>query len=194
MKLQRGEISGALVAVLVAIGVFILIGVMFFSSYVSAHNYGNNMENQLKAVQTDNKNILAQYGQKVQEAAQVPAMYSADLQKVLAVDLGGRYGKNGSTATFQFLKEHNVALDPTLYRQIQQIIESGRDNFEAGQRRQIDVRRQYETQLGTFWGGMWLKFAGYPKVNLADFDIVSTDRADEAFKNHKEDGPIKLTQ
>jgi hypothetical protein len=194
MMKQKGEVSVGLVIGLVAVGFFGLIALTGFSSYVSAYNYGNTAENQLKAVQTDNRNILAQYGQKVQETAQVPAMYRDDLTKVLATDLGGRYGKNGSSATFQFLKEHNVNLDPKLYQQIQQIIESGRDNFENGQRHQIDVRRQYETQLGTFWGGMWLKFAGYPKINLADFDIVSTGRADDAFKNHREDGPINLKQ
>jgi hypothetical protein len=33
--------------------------------------------------------------------------------------------------------------------------------------------------------------AGYPKINLKDFDIVSTDRADTAFKTKKE-APIQL--
>jgi hypothetical protein len=192
MMRQKGAISTGLVVALVAVAFFGLVGLIGFSSYVSAYNYGNRIENQLKAVQQSNKNILAQYGQKVQEAAQVPSMYAEDLNKVLATDLGGRYGKNGSQATFQFLKEHNVSLDPKLYQQIQQIIEAGRDNFENGQNNQIDIKRQYETALGTFWGGMWLKFAGYPKINLDDFRIVSTDRADDAFKNHKEDGPLKL--
>jgi len=192
MMRQKGEISVGLVVAIVAVAFFGLVGLTGFSSYVSAYNYGNKTEKQLIAVQQENKNILAQYGQKVQEAAQVPSMYTADLTKITNAAIQGRYGKDGSQATMQWLKEQNPNLDPGLYRQIQQIIEAGRDNFENGQKGQIDLVRQYNTQLGTFWGGMWLKFAGYPKINLADFDIVSTDRADTAFKNHKEDGPIQL--
>ena len=97
-----------------------------------------------------------------------------------------------SNKFFQFLKEQNPTLDPSMYKQIQQVIEAGRNDFQAGQTRQIDLRRAYETALGSFWQGMWMRFAGYPKLKLSDFDIVSTDRADTAFKNKKEDGPIKL--
>src|SRR5579859_623671 len=192
MMRQKGEVSTGLVVALAATAFLSFLVLIGFISYVSAYNYGNKMENQLVAVQQDNKNILAQYGQKVMEVAQVPTMYRDDLVKVTSAAIQGRYGADGSKATFQWLKEQNPNLDASLYKQIQQVIEAGRDNFENGQRAQIDLLRQYNTQLGSFWGGMWLKMAGYPKVNLADFAIVSTGRADDAFKNHKEDGPIQL--
>lgn len=191
MNKQRGSVSIWLVLGLLAVLVLGIAGA-FFASYVSAYNYGNSMENQLKAVQTDNRNILAQYGQKVMEVAQVPNMYADDVQRVTREAIEGRYGENGSQAMFQWLQEQNPQLDASLYAQIQQVIEAGRNNFENGQRRQIDIRRQYETALGTFWQGMWLKFAGYPKINLDDFNIVSTGRADEAFRTKQEDGPIQL--
>lgn len=194
MKSQRGAISGGLIAALVALFILISIVGIGFMSYVSASNYGNQMENQLKAVQTDNKNKLAQYGQKVLEVAQVPDMYKKDMVEITQAAIQGRYGAGGSKATFQWLKEQNPSLDPSMYKQIQQVIEAGRTDFQAGQTRQIDIRRQYETALGTFWGGMWMRMAGLPKVNLKDFDIVSTDRADTAFQKKKEDGPIQLRQ
>jgi hypothetical protein len=189
---QRGAISGAVIALIVIAVIVVLIGGIGFSSYVSAYNYGNSMEQQLVAAKESNKNILAQYGQKVLEVAQVPDMYKKDLVEVTTAAIQGRYGKEGSSATFQMLKEQNPTLDAAMYRKIQQVIESGRNDFTAGQTRLIDVRRSYTTTLGTFWTGMWMRFAGYPKLNLADFDIVSTDRADTAFKNKKEDGPIQI--
>lgn len=187
-----GAVNVALVSALVALLFIALVGIIGFGSYVSAANYGNSMEQQLKAVQIDNKNKLAQYGQKVMEVVQVPDMYKKDLVEVTTAAIQGRYGADGSKAAFQMLREQNPTLDASMYKQIQQVIEAGRNDFQAGQTRQIDVRRQYETALGTVWTGMWMKFAGYPKVNLADFDIVSTDRADTAFKNKKEDAPLKL--
>lgn len=186
--------GGAVLAVLVVVGILVALAGIAGISYISAYNYGNQMENQLKAAQTDNRNILAQYGQKVMEVAQVPTMYADDVQRVTREAIEGRYGENGSQAAFQWLQEQNPQLDASLYKQIQQVIEAGRTNFENGQRRQIDIRRQYETELGSFWSGMWLRIAGYPKVNLADYDIVSTGRADTAFETKQEDAPIQLRQ
>jgi len=192
MKMQRGGVGIGLMVALAVLVVLIGSTLTLVGSYISAYNYGNTMEQQLKAVQTDNRNIYAQYGQKVLEVAQVPAMYRDDLTKVVTAAISGRYGADGSKATFQWLQEQNPSLDPSMYVKIQQVIEAGRDNFTNGQRRQIDLRRQYETALGSFWNGMFLKFAGYPKITLADFDIVSTDRANEAFETKKEAGPIQL--
>lgn len=187
MKNQKGS-------ALIVFGIFVVFLVLVagagFMSYVSAYNYGNSLEVQLKAKKEDNKNVLAQYGQKVMEIAQVPEMYKNDLVEVTTAAIQGRYGADGSKATFQWLKEQNPNLDASLYAKIQQVIESGRNDFQNSQTQLIDIRRSYETALGSFWQGMWLKFAGYPKITLSDFDIVSTDRANEIFKNKKEDGPI----
>ena len=169
-----------------------LVVLVAISSYFSAASYGNDLESQLRAQQTNNKNILGQYGQKVLEVAQVPDMYKKDLVELTQAAIGGRYGENGSQATFQMIKEQNPNLDPGMYKQIQQVIESGRNDFTNGQTHLIDVRRQYEKALGSPWQGFWLRIAGYPRVKLEDFDIVSTDRADTAFKNKKEDGHIIL--
>ena len=194
MKTQRGSTLIAVVLVAAVFAVFAIVAAVGFVSYVSAYNYGNRMETQLFAVQEDNRNKLAQYGQKVLEVTQVPEMYKDDTVKVVKAAIEGRYGPDGSKAVFQMLTEQNPSLDPAMYIQIQRVIEAGRNDFQAGQTRQIDIKRQYKERLGTFWGGMWLSVAGYPKTDLAQFDIVSTDRADEAFKNKREDGPIQLRQ
>ena len=192
MSHQRGVVSTPLIIALSLIGLILVVGVVLTVSYVSAYNYGNNMEQVLTATQTEAKNILAEYGQKVQEAAQVPKMYADALTKVTNAAIQGRYGNEGSKATFQMLREKNPNLDPSIYRQIQQIIEGGRDNFQAAQTRQIDLLRQYKTALGSFYQGFWLRIAGYPNADLKSFEIVSTDYADDAFKNHREKGPLQL--
>ena len=56
----------------------------------------------------------------------------------------------------------------------------------------IDIRRGYETQLNYFWRGMWLRIAGFPKLNLDEYQPVVTDRVENTFKNNKENGPLKL--
>lgn len=189
---QQGKISGVL-AVAIAAGVlFVGLAVVIFGSYVSAVNYGASTESSLRAAQSDSRNVFAQAGQKIREVAQVPAMYAEDVERVTREAIEGRYGENGSQATFQWLQEQNPQLDASVYTKVQQVIEGSRRDFENAQRRQIDVRRQYEAALGSFWRGFWLSAAGYPKLTLSDFDIVSTAEADEAFRTKQEAGPIQL--
>jgi uncharacterized protein YneF (UPF0154 family) len=160
-------------------------------SYISAYNMGNRMEKNIIATDDNNRNILAQYGNRVSEAAQVPAMQRDDLTQVVTAALEGRYGEDGSQAVFQWIQEQNPQIDSTVYVQLQRIIESGRIEFANAQTQLVDQRRVYETALGTFWGGTWLSIAGYPSIDLDEYQIVSTSRADEAFETGVEE-PIQL--
>lgn len=186
---QRGS---ALAIVLVILGVIVAGIVALALMVMSAYNTANVLENNIKGTYENNKNILAQYGQKVLEAAQVPEMARDDLMKVATAAMEGRYGADGSKAVFQAINEQNPTVDPQLYRQIQQIIEGGRNEFQNAQTRLIDQKKGYETALGSFPTGMFMRMVGYPKVNLADYKVITTDRTEQTFKNGKEDAPIRL--
>lgn len=191
-KLQRGAMSSGMLAMIGVLVFFLGLGLVLVSTYISYANAGNRIEQALKARKEQNKNIYATYGQKVLEIAQVPEMMRDDLVKVTEAAISGRYGADGSKATWQMIKEQNPQLDPNLYRKIQQVIESGRDEFKNGQQKQIDLVRNYETQLGNVWSGFWFHMAGYPKLDLKEFAIISTARADDVYRKGREDGPIKL--
>lgn len=178
-------IAGAVLAVLV------LIGVGLFSSYVGYYNMGAQYETKLEATWLENKVVLNTYTTKVQEVAQVPKMYKADLQDVVKATFEGRYGKDGSKAVFQWIQEKNMNLDPQLYRQIQQVMESGRNDFQTSQKSLVDVKRSYDTQLNMFWSGFMLKLAGYPKTDLSKYKIVVLDEIDNKFESGN-DSVIKL--
>lgn len=174
------------------VGIFIAVCALVFGlSYMNYANEGNRLEVLLKMTQEDNKNVLSQYGQKLAEMSQVPDMYRDDVVKVVKEAIQGRYGEKGSNAVIQMLREDNPKLDSSVYVHIQQAIEAGRNDFTVAQRKMLDVRRIYETKLGSVWSGFWLKLAGYPRVTLADYDIVSTERVNSVFKT-KIEAPIKL--
>lgn len=190
MKNQKGSTAIIiLVSVLIFIGAIVAVCAM---SYVSAYNYGNRMDNQLTAIKENNKNIYAQGTQKILEMVQVPSMYTADLKTLIEADIQGRYGKEGSKATFQFLKEHDVKLDSSLYLKIQQTIESFRNEFQNNQTKMIDVKRSYLTGQGSLWAGFWMRLAGFPKINMAEFNAITTDNAESVYKAGKESTPLKL--
>ena len=192
MKNQNGSISTGAVVGLGFVGLIIALIIVATTSYISANNYGARIEPQLNAEYDNNQNILAQGQQKVLEAAQVPAMYKDDFKELIAADIQGRYGPNGSQATFQWLKERELNVDAQLYRKIQQLVESYRDEFKNSQTKMIDVRRQYEAEQGLFWRGMWLRIAGFPKVDMTKFKPIVTDAVQDIYKKGKESGPMKL--
>jgi hypothetical protein len=171
----------------------VIFGAVAFSavSYISAYNLGNRLEQNIVATYENNRNVLAQYGNRVSEAAQIPAMQRDDLTQVVTAALEGRYGEDGSQAVFQWIQEQNPQIDSTVYVQLQRIIEAGRIEFANEQTKLVDQKRVYETALGSFWKGTWLNISGYPSINLDDFQIVSTSRANEAFEFGIEE-PIQL--
>lgn len=179
------------VALIIGIIFFVVIGSVAVS-YVNAYNYGARTEASLSAQYQNNQNILSQYSQKVQEAAQVPSMYRDDVTKVVTSALNARYGAEGSKAVFQWIQEQNPTLDPKVYVKIQEIIDAGRSNFERGQTRLLDERRSYEANLNSFWMGTWLRVVGYPKTDLSRYNPVVTEQTRTIFENHTESSPIKL--
>ena len=156
-------------------------------SYISAYNTANRLEQQIQATYEDNQNVLAQYSNRIAEAAQVPAMQRDDLTAVVTAALDARYGEEGSQAMFQWIQEQNPTIDSTVYVELQRIIVSGRQDFQTAQTRLLDQKRVYETALGSFWQGTWMGFAGYPRIDLEEFGIVTNARAEEAFSTGQEE-------
>jgi hypothetical protein len=191
MNKSKGAMGVGLMVGLALIGLMITIGGAGMISYYSASNYAVRAEADLAATWTNNQNILGQYTIKVQEVASIPAMYKDDLKEVMAKELSSRYGAQGSQANMQWIKEHSVNFDSSLYTKIQQVIEAGRNEFQNAQTRLIDQKRVYVTSLGTVPRSWFLSMAGFPKVDLSMYKpVVASDTA-EAFKSGVS-APIKM--
>lgn len=179
-------------ALTVILAIFLLIAT--FSavaglSYVSAYNYGNEAEQTIKAAHKNNKNILGQYSLKVKEAARVGEKYSDAITEFVANSMQGRYGENGSKAQWQWIQEKIPTFDSSMFAKIQQIIESGRNEYQVAQTQLADMCRVYETNLGYLWKGMWLRLAGYPKLDLDKMcTLVTSAHAEKAYETGVDNG------
>ena len=172
--------------------VLVLAVIGLVANYISYANYGNQAEVAIKAKYADNENVYANGTQKVVEIAQVPAMYTKDLERIVKAAIQGRYGNNGSQATFQWIQEQNPNLDPAMYGKIQQVIEAFRNEFKVAQTGLLDQCRTYEAARGNVWSGFWLRIAGYPKMDITNMcTIVTTDKARQTFDTKRDSG-IKL--
>jgi hypothetical protein len=163
---QQGN-KNPLVLALVGIVVVIVLAILVVvGSAIGAYNSGNRFEQRIDAVYLNNQNILSNYTEKVQEAAQVTDMQKSDIKEVITAALQNRYGKDGAKAVFQAIHEQNPQIDSTVYRKLQEIIQAGRDEFQNNQTTLIDVTRSYKTALGSMPGGFMMHLVGYPKIDL----------------------------
>jgi hypothetical protein len=170
---------------------FVVATIFGVGSVVSTNNECVTQEAGITAQYKQNQNNYDNYIKKVQEVAQIPAMYVDGLKKIYTAALTGRYGANGSKAVFQFIKEQNPNVDPAVYTKIQPIIEAGRTSFEADQKMLLDKKRVYEVELKSFPNNLIASTLGFPKLDLSKYDIVTSDETEKAFES-KKSAPLKI--
>lgn len=174
--------------VVLGLGVVVfLVVISIVGSIWSSNNDWITMEQGIKAQFDQNKNNYDNYFKTLKEVAQVPAMYVKGLKEVYYGCMTGRYGTNGSRAAFQWIKEHNPKFDASMYSKIQNIIVAGRKDFESNQKVLIDKKRLYQTEIQKFPGTVIASMLGFPKIDLEQFDIVTSDSTEKAFKEKKSD-------
>jgi len=173
---------------LAVFGVLGVLALMLFVGYIGFGNTANQHENGIKAQYKDNQNVYDNGWKEVKEKAQVPDMYTDDLKKVYDGVMRGRYGEKGSQALLQFIKEQNPQLSPELYKQIQQSIESFRKRFTQSQTELVARRQAYENFLtATYSGRFYNMVGGYPRINLTEYDIVTSEETERVFDQKKAD-------
>ena len=170
----------------------IVIALICFISYTSYYNSAVRMESQIENLNKNSENVLSSVTTNIKEQAGVTNIYSEDFQNSLKIAMSGRYGEKGSGAAMQWIKENNPQLDSKLYIKIQDVIDGGRKEFQLSQTNKLNTCRDYKNQLGYFWGGSVLKFAGFPRIKLDDVcEIVSDAQSRSAFTTHLNE-PTKL--
>src|SRR5271166_6007369 len=184
----------------VALVLVLLVG-GFFLGYIGWSNDANGFEADIPAQYTQMKNSYDNGWKKVVEIAQIPTMQQNAYKDVYDGVMKGRYGANGSQAMLQFIKEQNPTLDPALYTKIQQTIETFHDQFQASQTQIIAFKQSYNKLISaTTEGRIYNMIGGYPHIRCGvpagsadDYQIVTSDKTQTDFQNHKSE-PLNLLQ
>ena len=183
LGLKLGIGGGALVVLAV---------LMIFIMNISYQNTYERIDQDILAQYKKIESNYEKMSRVILQQAGILNKYSNDFKEIYKGMMQGRYGKDGSKAMFQFIKEHNPKLDSSIYKQLQRTIEAGRKEFAAGQTGLLDRKRAYKDHLRSVTGLVWAGLMGYPTIDLSKFDIVTSERTQNTFKSGKDNNPIKF--
>jgi hypothetical protein len=176
--------------VLIVLGVAGALGLVFALIFgimlVTTNNTCVRYETTLQASKDVSKSQYDNFWKSVKEVAQVPSQYSGDMQKVYLGLMEGRY--KGKNPLMNWIQESNPNFDASLYKQVQQVIESGRNDFKATQTDMIDKARAYKSYVKQFPTSMLASFVGKPSADFkwSDYEPVTSDETANAFETRKD--------
>jgi hypothetical protein len=194
---------------LIAGAVFAFIGIGFIVTIISWNNGVVAAEQGVLAQWRNNQNEYDSFWKKVQEVAQVPGKYKEDFKDLLVSETSAKYGASGSQATFQWFKDRDINFSSEMYVKVQNVIESGRNDFKRGQTELVDKQRRLTTEVKQFPGSMLASLMNVPapvhgkyapkedidgdgKLTVLDYPIVTSSKTEAVFESGKDDAPIAV--
>jgi hypothetical protein len=183
----------------IGLGIFATIVLALVLAFSSTYNNAVKMEETIIAAHDQSKNVLGQHAPKLKEALGVTELQTDSLLKLYAASNESRYGKDGSQATMQWIKEQNPNLDQSNYGKVITMLEASRNDFMAAQQVKIDKVRAYRGLTRSFFTGTILGIAGFPKQAVdeqgrdVDFfayygKVVVSGHANNSFQTGIDDG------
>lgn len=174
----------------IGIGLVALFAAILIVNVIGYKQYAVKAENALKAQYSQNQNNYSNFTNSVVEMLQVADVQKDAVKEVVSATMQGRYGKDGSKAMFNWLKENNVQYDQTAFAKVVTRIEAGRKDFEQSQKVLLDQLQVYKsnTDPDNFPKGWLLSKLGFPRFDLdKDLKIVTSGKTKETFTTGTDD-------
>lgn len=173
MKTSQIIVLGVLVIALICAG-------SLFSTYVSTHDSAVKYEANIQRLNNASKSQLSNFTLQLRDKAQIPAMYTKDLQSTLQTYFEGK-GKVNETLVKSFMQQHVPNLSTKLYEDLMVTITSGRDAFNNIQQKKIDVCADYMNFQNGFWNSKFMP-EGYPSTIITkQCQVLSDAQTNAAF-------------
>ena len=164
-KLTKGQIA------LIVLGSLALLVIsVTWSSYNTFVGY----EEDIQAIDKEMQSVHANGQKNIRGQGIAVEKYGEIFSQGLKIAIEGRYGKTGSQAAFQWLKEENPTIPPEIMQKLQQAIEATYNKFEATQRTKIEMVAAYRKKLRRPPSSWVAKGFGFPTIDMKAADSIIT--------------------
>lgn len=172
-------------ALLVTVIIMVICGIGAFFSYTGAYDTANSYEHNIERLNKASESELSNFTIKVQEQAQVPAMYKDDLKEIIKAYFENRSGND--TYVKSMVQQKMPDFSPKMYETLMVTIDAGRDAFNNLQKQKIDMCTKYGEFRGKFWNKKIIS-SDFPSRNIEDMcKVISDARTQTAFKTGQQE-------
>lgn len=175
-KQITGLVVGAIAAIILLWWVFAGIGV---------RNAEAGLRAQFSAVQKANTVDYDAMWKIISQTAQVPQQYSEDFKSAYTSILSAGGPSNDSAVKNLFAVAAGMRvpqLDASIYRKVQDVVESERTKFANAQKQLLDIKREHDKLRTTFPGYLFVGGATPLEAKL-----VTSSKTEKAFETGKDD-------
>ncbi len=144
---QRGTL-----ALKLGIGGGALIVLIFLIAFMMGISYQNTYERIDQDILAQYKKIESNYekmSRVILQQAGILNKYSTDFREIYKGMMQGRYGKDGSKAMWQWIKEQNPQIDSALYAKLMTTVEAQRTGFDRQQSKVASMVAESNKMLKT---------------------------------------------
>jgi hypothetical protein len=120
----------------------------------------------------------------INQVAQVPTQYSEDFKQAYTSILAAGDKTDSNAVRNMFAMATGMKppqLDSSLYRKVQDVVESERARFAETQRQATDVKREYDTLCSTWPGSLFVH------QKTLTVKLVTSTKTERAFETGKDD-------
>ena len=167
--------------------VIILGGLCVVGKGISVYNTSVDFTTKIEAKQKANEADFDAMWKKISQVSQVSDKYKDGLKEVLASYTNGRK-KESDQLLMDWTKEAIPTFDSSIYKQINNVITSSRDDFANSQKVLIDIQRQYNNFIRKFPNNIYCSILNIKEVEIK---VVTSSKTENAFNTGKEDD-VKL--
>ncbi|MDF2615440.1 MAG: hypothetical protein K0Q47_95 [Sedimentibacter sp.] len=127
------------------VGILVLMLFIGLAETWSHRNIAVDLEERIAAQYKSNQNSYDSMWKKFKELTQVTELQADQMKDVYTDLISGRY--EDSDVLFKMVTEDNPDINTSVYTQLQQQIEAGRNSFKNDQDKILDIIREYNSKV-----------------------------------------------
>lgn len=182
---------------LLVLGILLIFSTLMGAcSYYGAVDYGADQESTLKQRKASIDNIKSEGMNSLMESASVINMKAEDAEELMSIAMSSRAEGTSDAAMVWLQEQYPAQVTDELYNTLQRQIEIVRTRSANYVENMLTVKQGYEASLNknaVFMRGWWLARAGYPTINLDDYDVLPSKYVMQS-KQQGYQAPIKFDQ